>query len=438
MVLTLIRRLSFDLIGLPPSIEEVDSFLNDQSSDAYEKLIDRLLDSSHFGERWARHWLDLIRYAETYGHEFDYPIPQAAGYRDYVIRAYNADVPYDQFVREHIAGDLIANPRRHPTDDFNESLLGTGFWFLGEATHAPVDVRGDEAERVDNQIDVMTKTFLGLTVGCARCHDHKFDAISTKDYYALCGFLQSSRRQLALLDPKEKIGSAVRAMNAEQQRGEASLTSAVASTSAHSNQQFSRYLPAANEVLIQNPKPGEETRSAAEEIAKAHQIEPQQLGHWVKTLREDAAKQPWHPLSTWQRLTAPTNAEDANSFAERRDSLRTQTAERIQNGEQAVANSTLFEDFNGDSFGPWFVSGHAFGQSPTHHRQWRPTTDGPLVPAGVAHSGTLSNKLQGALRSPTFEITNKYIHYRMAGRNGQIRLIIDGYVMDVYNRLLFN
>ena len=140
----------------------------------------------------ARHWLDLVRYAESRGHEFDNDTPNAFQYRDYVIRALNADVPYDQFVREHIAGDLLKQPRLHPEKKFNESVLGTGFWFLGEWVHSPVDIRKDESDRFDNMLDVMSKTFLGVTVACARCHDHKFDAISTADYYSLSGFLQSS------------------------------------------------------------------------------------------------------------------------------------------------------------------------------------------------------------------------------------------------------
>ncbi|MEM1069960.1 MAG: DUF1549 domain-containing protein, partial [Planctomycetota bacterium] len=188
----ILRRLSFDLIGLPPTAEEVQAFLQDDSDNATERVVDRLLDSAHFGERWGRHWLDLVRYAESRGHEFDNDSPNAFQYRDYVIRALNADVPYDQFVREHIAGDLITEPRLHPTEKFNESVLGTGFWFLGEWVHSPVDIRKDESDRFDNMIDVMSKTFLGVTVACARCHDHKFDAISTADYYSLSGFLQSS------------------------------------------------------------------------------------------------------------------------------------------------------------------------------------------------------------------------------------------------------
>lgn len=200
---TLLRRVTYDLIGLPPTPAEIDAFLADESPRAYEKVVTRLLDSPHYGERWGRHWLDLVRFAETHGHEFDFEIPHAYEYRDYVIRAFNADVPYNQFVIEHIAGDLMEQPRTHPTEKLNESIVGTGFWFFGEAAHSPVDVRADEADRIDNQIDVFSKTFLAQTVACARCHDHKFDAISTRDYYALKGFLQSSRYQVASFDGHE-------------------------------------------------------------------------------------------------------------------------------------------------------------------------------------------------------------------------------------------
>ena len=188
----LLRRLHFDLIGLPPTPEEVETFLADVEPKAVERAVDRLLNSPHFGERWGRHWLDSMRYAESRGHEFDNDTPNAFHYRDYVIRALNEDVPYDQFVREHIAGDLLPEPRLHPERGFNESVLGTGFWFLGEWVHSPVDIRKDETDRFDNMLDVMSKTFLGVTVACARCHDHKFDAISMGDYYSLSGFLQSS------------------------------------------------------------------------------------------------------------------------------------------------------------------------------------------------------------------------------------------------------
>lgn len=202
---TWLRRVHFDLTGLPPTPQQLDAFLGDDSENAYEKVVQTLLESPHFGEKWARHWMDLVRYAETYGHEFDYPINQAYEYRDYLIRAFNADVPYDQFIKEHIAGDLLPQPRLHPNDAFNESIIATGFWYLHEATHAPTDVLGNEADIIDNQVDVFGKAFLGLTIACARCHDHKFDAISTADYYALSAYIQSSCRQRYPLDPGRRI-----------------------------------------------------------------------------------------------------------------------------------------------------------------------------------------------------------------------------------------
>ena len=190
---SLIRRASYVLTGLPPTPEQVQDFLSDPSPKAYEHTLDRILASPHFGERWARHWMDLVRYAEAKGHEFDFTIHGAWQYRDYLIRAFNADVPYDEFVTEHLAGDLIAAPRRHPTQGFNESVIGTAYFGLGEGKHSPVNTRIDEAERIDNIIDVTTKTFQGLTVACARCHDHKFDPIPTTDYYSLYGIVESSR-----------------------------------------------------------------------------------------------------------------------------------------------------------------------------------------------------------------------------------------------------
>ncbi|MEM1443007.1 MAG: PSD1 and planctomycete cytochrome C domain-containing protein, partial [Verrucomicrobiota bacterium] len=197
---TWLRRVYFDLIGLPPTEEQIQAFLTDETPGADERVVDELLASPNFGERWARHWMDLVRYAETYGHEFDYPIDHAHEYRDYLIRAFNEDLPYDQFIVEHVAGDLISEPRRNPDAQFNESILGTGFWYFHEATHAPTDVLSNEADIMDNQIDVLGKSFLGLTISCARCHDHKFDAISTADYYALTAYLHGSARQKYPID----------------------------------------------------------------------------------------------------------------------------------------------------------------------------------------------------------------------------------------------
>ncbi len=184
-----LRRVHFTLVGLPPDPETVRKFAKDSSPQARAALVDELLHSPHFGERWGRHWLDLMRYAETRGHEFDFVIPNAHQYRDYVVRAFNSDVPFDRFVQEHIAGDLLEEPRMSSAGEFDESLLGTGFWFLGDGAHSPVDIRADETDRVAGQVDVFSRAFLGLTVACARCHDHKFDPITDEDFYALSGFV---------------------------------------------------------------------------------------------------------------------------------------------------------------------------------------------------------------------------------------------------------
>ncbi|MCC2669422.1 MAG: Protein of unknown function (DUF1553)/Protein of unknown function (DUF1549)/Planctomycete, partial [Armatimonadetes bacterium] len=246
---TLLRRVTFDMTGLPPTPAEIDAFVNDRTPNAYQKVVDRLLASPAYGERWARHWLDLVRYAETDGHEFDFEKPNAWAYRDYVIRALNEDVPYNQFVREHVAGDLMTSPRRHPTERFNESVIATGFWFLGEGKHSPVDLLEDEAERVDNQIDVLSKAFLGLSVGCARCHDHKFDPIATKDYYALSGILKSTRYELANINDPAPTRQVVAEIQKLRERLTPLALEAAACGPGRKSPEFGRYLLAARTVL---------------------------------------------------------------------------------------------------------------------------------------------------------------------------------------------
>jgi mono/diheme cytochrome c family protein len=185
----LVRRIFFDLVGLPPTPEQVDSFLNDNSAKALESLVDRLLASPHFGERWGRHWLDVARFAESTGMERNYTFPQAWRYRDYVIDAFNRDLPFDRFITEQIAGDLL--PAKTPADR-NRLIIATGFLALGPKS---LNERNKEIFRmniVDEQIDITTRAVLGLTVSCARCHDHKFDPFPTEDYYALAGIFRST------------------------------------------------------------------------------------------------------------------------------------------------------------------------------------------------------------------------------------------------------
>jgi len=186
---SLIRRVTYDLIGLPPSPAEVAAFVADDSPGAYESLVDRLLQSPHYGERWGRQWLDLVRYADTAGENSDHPIPDAWRYRNWVIDAFNRDLPYDQFVREQIAGDVLhANDA---AEQYAAGIISTGF--LAIARRFEHDSDKHMHLTFEDTIDTLGKTFLGLSIACARCHDHKYDPISSKDYYALYGILNSTR-----------------------------------------------------------------------------------------------------------------------------------------------------------------------------------------------------------------------------------------------------
>ena len=181
---TLIRRLSFDLIGLPPTPDDVAEFVADQNPDAYERLVDRLLASPHFGERWARHWLDVARYADTKGYVFfqDKSFPWSWAYRDWVTQALSADMPYDRFIRAQLAADRLQASECGPGD-----LPALGFLTLGGR------FMNNQHDIIDDRIDVVTRGLLGLTVSCARCHDHKFDPITLKDYYGMAGIFAGTR-----------------------------------------------------------------------------------------------------------------------------------------------------------------------------------------------------------------------------------------------------
>jgi cytochrome c553 len=330
---TLIRRATFVVTGLPPSPAEVDAFLADASPDAFSTVVDRLLASPAFGERWGRHWLDLVRYAETMGHEFDFPIPNAWRYRDYVIRALNADLPYDRFLTEQVAGDLLPDPRRN-ADGTNESILGTGFYFFGEDVQAPVDVRQHQADLFDNRIDVLGKSMLGLTIACARCHDHKFDAISAADYYALYGYLKATRYTQTAVNQRD-----IAAKVAELKRVKAAIRRAVARVALAN-------LPAAPIV-------------------------------------ESIAAPATPPRSGDIDLTPESWLAEGLAFT------------RAVPGEFVV----------GDERQPV----RAFATP----ARW--------------HSGLVSARLEGALRSPTLTLSKRYLHVRAAGVDSRLNVIVDNF-----------
>ena len=203
--LRLIRRVTFDLTGLPPTPEEIDAFVNDNRPEAFPEVVDRLLASRHYGEHWGRHWLDVVRYADTAGDTADFPLPDAWRYRNYVIDSFNADKPYDQFIREQIAGDILA--REGPRERYAEQVTATGF--LALSRRFGFDSENYHHLTIQDTIDTLGQSILGLTVGCARCHDHKFDPIPMQDYYGLYGIFDSTRYPFPGSEQKQKTRSTV-------------------------------------------------------------------------------------------------------------------------------------------------------------------------------------------------------------------------------------
>ncbi|MDA0813855.1 MAG: DUF1549 domain-containing protein, partial [Verrucomicrobia bacterium] len=596
---TWLRRVHFVITGLPPTAEEVEAFLKDTSQAGRARVVDGLLASPHFGERWARHWMDLVRFAETYGHEQDYTIPHAWQYRDYLIRAFNADVRYDQFVKEQIAGDLLQPPRTHPTAGFNESIIGTGWWYMHQATHGPVDPYLDEADRIDNQIDVFSKTFLGLTVACARCHDHKFDAISTQDYYSLTAYLRGSRQDIACLDPDGTLEPRVEELRRQHARETETLRGALTHVRTADGPKIAAYLEAAHEVMLGPPKPtdaettqrpdlvfedfedgtyarwtaegtafgtepaagkhpnqqavegfqgrrlansftqgdapkgtlrsapfrvtyphirfllgggiptkkarialrvdGREVREASGQnrellepkvwdvrefagkeatldiiddddstwghinvdhivftdspetgrpayvrpiaaVARERALNAAVLEWWMTELTSSEVRTSSHPLHSW--LAALEREHPYPSSSPEATAPRTESSEPVAAGLEKPASGSLdaagYEPFQAPDFKAWFPSGQAFTSGANSGGPWRVDGSGiEFLAPGVAHSGRHADALQGTLRSPTFTITHSNIHLRLAGRSGQVRLIISRYGLREFNPLLF-
>ena len=221
----LIRRAFYDLTGLPPTPQEVEKFLSDASPDAYEAMIDRLLASPRYGEKWGRHWLDLVRFAETNSYERDNPKPSAWRFRDYVIRSLNQDKPYDRFIREQLAGDEL------PDRDI-ESITATGFYRLGIWDDEPTDREQARFDSLDDIVATTGQVFLGMTIDCARCHDHKLDPIPQKDYYRLVSFFGNINHfrnggptdELPIVEPGHEREAEERARELETRRDEAQAT----------------------------------------------------------------------------------------------------------------------------------------------------------------------------------------------------------------------
>ena len=437
-----LRRVTFDLLGLPATSEQIDTFLSNESPSAYSTVVDRLLASPHFGEHWGQRWLDVVRYAETHGQEQDEPIKNAFRYRDYVIRALNDDLPYHQFVVEHVAGDLVTPPRIDPVARTNQSIQGTAFWLMGQANHIPVDLRGDEAERRENQIEVFSKAFFALTVNCARCHDHKFDPITTEDYYALCGYLQSSSYQQAnVVDPVGRERSFQRLADL---RTKYSYLILKAYANAIQTSQWVGYLTAAAETIRGNE---------IQQTARSDEYQEKIVQQWVQLL-QNSKQNIKSPLYPFTQLALKSIGSDGEAFNEVKhkivDSWRhaaKQSAQKFRDQktittqeegernfvrtEQPLQPSDLVADFSCPGPEDWITTGLRFGRRPARvgklrigNNDERPVT-GVLV-EDAAYGGLFSDKLTGVLRTRTFEVTSDTLWYRFTGK-ATVFMVVDSY-----------
>ena len=419
----LLRRVTLDLIGLPPAPDELQDFLEDTSPRAYEKVVERLLASPHYGERWARHWLDLVRYAETNGHEFDNDKLDAWRYRDYVIRAFNDDLPYDVFVTEQIAGDLLAEPRLSADGSFEESSIGPSIYWFGEVLNSATDSVKVKADRVDNQIDVLGKAMLGLTLACARCHDHKFDPIPTSDYYALAGIMHSTEIMEQVIDSPRR-GQAIEVSRREIGEVNREIRRELRSAPAARTDRLADYLMGAIELIG-----SEDSAAQAEERLVATGLDLERLRAWAMTL-EAAGGRPEHVLFPLAAIAARLAGGRSARFGEARSAVAGKLRKIIAASRDAEARAAergdiLFADFGRPGFEPWLVSGAAFaGRAPELLPPNQPLEG--YRGEGLANSFQGgSDRLVGSLTSAKFRIPKRWIHVRLAGTKA--RPARDGY-----------
>ncbi len=405
--LTLLRRLSFDLTGLPPAADDVAQATEQFAEPDYTQLVDRLLSSPQFGVQWGRHWFDLVRYSESLGHEFDYSIRHAWQYRDATVDGLNTDMSYADFVREHLAGDLLAKPRIHPLTGVNQSLAATTWWWMGDTIHAPVDIKADWAARIDNQIDVMSKAFIGLTISCARCHDHKFDAISLKDYYGLAGVMKSSRRLYHATDPFDRIA-----------QHESIMATQLAQADDLARQAFSESASQTTEV-----------RDWLNTVCQSLRAQPAKLDAWLPT------------SSPWFAIRPVVNDDFTASLSKARKQLGNQRAEYLK----WQAESPLFANFAEGLPAGWTVQTASQNTAPLQldvqpqSATWDWFAGKLPVPAGL---GMFSSQRYGrhayvTLRSPTFEVQRPVVCLKLQGKSALSVVSVDNYYMHEFTGLLF-
>ena len=423
----LLRRMSFILTGLPPSPEEVEEFSSDPSPDAYKKVVDRLLASPQFGERWARHWMDVVGFAETHGYEHNIEARGVWHFRDYLIRAFNQDVPFDQLVREHIAGDLLENPRWDEIEKVNESITATAFLRFGEMDHGDGRLFPEIGlNTVDHQVDTLAKAFQAMTVSCARCHDHKLDAVSMRDYYALSGVLVSSRQVIHTIDRpgihEERKGK----LRQLKPKIKGTLAPLWLGEAAH----LSKYLSAAQTRYTGMPE--------AERLAEG--LDPERLSKWVAVLKgpeepkkteeteeaEKAKKKPARELTLadidfpWKTVVDGSVSGDvAQLWAELKARYE---AEHLERKKFNADNFVPLADFRSGQVPGWDYSGLALEDGPTPSGDFVLSGPGERVIQTVLQSGlhtrSISSRLNASLRSPLLSKDKKFVSFEVAGGGG--------------------
>ena len=313
-----LRRASYDLTGLPPSEEQAAEFLGDESPRAFEKVVDRLLASPRYGERWGRHWLDVARYADSTGNDEDHRYPYAWRYRDYVVQAFNEDVPYDEFLTEQLAGDLLHSGES--IEKRRRGIVATGFLALGPKALAQQDKQRMLYDVWDEQLDVVSKGFLGLTVTCARCHDHKFDPIPTKDYYSLLGMFASTRSFTAMGRTVSKLLFTPLVPDEEYQAykdHKEAIGNKKFEIEDVVDQELQAYVSnlsprLADYMLVAGNAGGDEQ---AEVLAADHDLEAPVLRKWIDYLRPREVRRPH--MDEWRQASGANRSQAAAAYQKR-------------------------------------------------------------------------------------------------------------------------
>lgn len=431
---TLIRRFSLVLTGLPPTPAEIGVFLADCETQrissgltphaAVERLVDRLLASPHFGERWARHWMDVVRFTETHGNEWNYEVHHAWRYRDYLIRAFNDDVPYDQFVREHIAGDSLPNPRWNRRERFNESVIATASYRFGEVAHDDcIGLPTIGYDLADNQVDTLTKAFQATTVACARCHDHKIDAVSMQDYYALLGMIRGSRQVSHTIDAPEVNAEALKQL----QELKSAIRKDLSAVWRKDAGELGRYL------LVAQAK--KDKRADAAKLAQG--LDPKRIDKWVAALGIEKAPIE-DVLQPWRMLTAAKPANEASSAEECRKLAERYQKEDRERGDFNQKRFTDFADFRNHGFAGWQATGMGLREGLTASGDFTLSPTGDTLVTAILPAGcfthALSDKLNGALRSPLIPAGTKQISFQVIGkRSSALRLVSNNCQLNYRN-----